>query len=769
MGDTPPLPGYFDTDEAREYLGMDKDDQDSPEFGDVLDAVAQSGPADFERSPHDRAFHDLVDSMRGAEPPEKRRSWLDDLLSSIASDAARGGTTSPETENALDIALNAIRRGAPPETGGESELDDTTIGEVIGGFERSFEGVLAALSGEEIDGIDYEEPSYTAMPADSLAPQDDDRITPDEMSSEDLPAWLADYEPGEIPPPLTLPEPFAVPVDEPPTGIEDSSLYPATTALSAAESDSDFSLDDLLNQIDLQIPTTLAHRPQLKPLPSWGHDNPLGAPDMRALFDRAEGVRRPPAEPVDRVDAVDAPAMFAEDLDQDTRPSPSLRDEIESADFQERDTQRYGPIIPDEGRARPIDVWEDSGPGDDIPQLSMDDLMAIADLPDETGTEEIQRELARRAADASAAGSEQAEGVDEFDQSIAEAFYAGVREQDDQPIPIDVPEPDAPEIPVDLPEEMAEPDDSQLIPVPVEEAARLLEGGSLIDEDAEIAQAAVQLTQFSLESSAQMTMLSRGGRLLASAGDLPEAVIEDLFETVRTAWQTASGGSDSLIRFVNVAETGDFLLYSVQVENGLTLSMIFHADTPVRAIRRQARRLSETLELVPEAPEHPAASTLPSRPTGLKPPAGLHDQAAVDAALEAVQPVQPSSEDEGPYTAYTCMWLPYDPGLELTGELVSGLSEWLHDIARENVWDLDDLTIWPDYVLLSLRVPQKLLPDDVIMRLMEESSRRSAEFYPELVNSHPLWSTGYYVVSPPRELTDREIARFMTYYRQAQH
>jgi DNA-binding response OmpR family regulator len=796
--DTPTVPEQ-DLEAVRQFLATDSSEHDPSEFGEVLDAVAHSQPSDFERSPDDRAFHDLVDSMRGPEDPGKRRTWLDELLASIAADASRNAPP-PEASGALDYVLDVIRQTAMANgLADDSELDDTTIGEVIDGlFEPSFEGVLAALSGEEIDVANYEEPSYESDDAESLEPHDSDQVTPEEMSDEDRPGWLSLYETEGVEPPPALPEEdTGAEIEEPPVMPEDSSKYPATAVLSAAESDDDFSFDDLLRQIEGQLPPNLAGRPNLKPLPSWG-TQALRSPEVNALFDRAEGIQPERPEPVELAEALSdaGPQVFEEETvadDQDTRPSLALREEIESASFQDRDTQPYGPIVPDEARATPIEVWEDSAApaGDDIPMLSMDDLLAMADLPAEAGTEEIQSEVARRAAlpdeerplevpdvESETPGESAAEPpLTVTDDEVVQAFYAGVR-RDQPPEPIeadeafepdtdepdtverDVVEPDTTEPPV------FEPDDDHLIPVPVEEAARLYEGDLYIDEEAEIAQAAVQLTQFSLESSAQATLLSRPGRLLAISGDLPNG--DALFEIVDDAWQSATTVSDSLIRFITLPEVGEFLLYSAQVENGMTLSMIFHADTPVRVIRRQARRLSESLDLIPETPEPPAAKTTPSHPTGIRPPEGLRDIVGEqEPVAETVPPVSPG-EESGPSAAYTCLWLPFDPGLELQGDLVSGLSTWLYDIAQENAWQLEDLDVWPDYLILTVSVPQKLLADDVMTRLMDESSRLGAEHFPDLVSEGSLWADGYYVVSPARPLTEREIARFITYQRQSQ-
>jgi hypothetical protein len=55
-----------------------------------------------------------------------------------------------------------------------------------------------------------------------------------------------------------------------------------------------------------------------------------------------------------------------------------------------------------------------------------------------------------------------------------------------------------------------------------------------------------------------------------------------------------------------------------------------------------------------------------------------------------------------------------------------------------------------------------------MVRLMEETTRRSADDFPDLAVEGSLWADGYYVVSPARPLSEREIARFITYQRQSQ-
>lgn len=53
--------------------------------------------------------------------------------------------------------------------------------------------------------------------------------------------------------------------------------------------------------------------------------------------------------------------------------------------------------------------------------------------------------------------------------------------------------------------------------------------------------------------------------------------------------------------------------------------------------------------------------------------------------------------------------------------------------------------------------------------LFDETARLTQEHFPERIDAAGrLWANGYYVVTPPRALSDREIGRFITYQRQAQ-
>lgn len=690
------------------------------EFGDVLDAVAQHPPEDKNLAPDDRAFHDLVDSLSGPGVTRTGRASLDELLHSLASDTPdeqQPGNYLNVIDNALDYVLDAIRRGAPltpPVNVPPGDADQTTIGDAINDlFDPSFEGVLAALAGEPVDESGYEEPTYDAesrSPASEGSEGARDRL---DMGDAE---WQTAYESEDA-----SSHPLG---GEPPITLEDSSGFPATAALNAItdlDSSDGLSLNDLLEQIEGHLPDAPG-QPHLKPLPSWERqEQEKSAQKMARLFDQMEGGRAP-----------DMPA-FTPDPDfmpDDTRPSQAILDEIARVPVQETDTTRAGlPALSDEEQAvydgSDLTAQDQSLEGVREPLLSMEDLLALADLP-----LEVQDHPA----------------VDE------------------------------------APLEQPPLDDDSLVAVPVEMAARLLSGEPAEQPDHEadmLAHIAVQLTQFALESSAQAVVLSQPGTPLAQAGNLSADAAPRLFQVIDTAWQTSATTSNALIRFITLPDLGEFLLYSTLVEENLFLSMVFAADTPVHTIRRQASRLSQSLALVPEEPapdegletrpdESDGAVTKPNRPTDLRPPEGLYDAVADHLADRRVEIDQPSEvmRPNTPYTAYTCLWLPNDPGLELVGDLAAALKQWIGNLAASQAWDIDQLEVRSDYVQITIHVPIKILPDQAIQWLMDETAARYRDVLQDA--SEPLWANGYYVVTPPRDLSEREIARFITYQRQAQ-
>lgn len=776
-GDTPSVP-------VHDYDGMpdffpDTPDSDAEDFDDVLDAVAHT-PDDRARSPEDREFHDLVESLRTPDLPRPRRTRLEELLASIASDAGVE-LPSDDDEDALDYVFDAIRRSQPQsgadapegESADDESAGDATIGDVIDGlFDPAFEGVLAALAGEDIEDADIEEPTYEE-PRHAW-----DEDAPESIPEDDHAEAMEGEAVGGIEPPETLPEMPGEPreprepgpvIVEPPIEAEDSSRYPATAALNAvsAEEEGDFSLDDLLSQIEQELPPARDDRPRLKPLPSWEREGLLdGASALAKMFDHVEGVRGPEAPTVD-----ESPPFEEED----TRPSAALIDVAPPPT--DSDTRPAGP---DTG----IDISPLPEVTEQEPEelLTIDDLLARAELPPEAPTGERQEPDAVM--------------IEPTDAEIEAVFFESVgREPEPESLP-EAAQEAAHEAAQEAAQESVEDegeaarDDEQwedfdvqgfdleaeeLIPMSLDEATQRIETYAEEDEeprdqpvltdDADIARAAVQLTQYALESSAQLTLLSRSGELLAYAGHVDEDTTQTIFERIDRAWSESSATSDALIRFVPLPDGGEYLVYSALIgDDQMTLTMAFHANTSLSLIRRQARRLSESLDLVPVQDET-TDETLPSRPTEMTPPPGLQQQ--VGAAPDDLPPRPKSAEDET-YTGYTALWMPNDPGVELIGSFADALYNWIYAAADAAEWELDTLDVQADYVRLTVSTPQKLSPDEVIGALMRETAQRTWESFPDVARHGALWTDGYYLVTPPRDLTDREIMRITTVQRNAQ-
>ncbi len=287
-----------------------------------------------------------------------------------------------------------------------------------------------------------------------------------------------------------------------------------------------------------------------------------------------------------------------------------------------------------------------------------------------------------------------------------------------------------------------------------------------------VANLAVQLTQLSVGSSAQVTVLTRGGDLLASAGEMPPIAVAGVVVSINQAWQSATDDGNALVRFINIPGIGDYLLYSTRTVESMTLSMLFPAETPLRVIRQQAKQLLKALENVPERPALPAepsaesqaATTLPSRPTDLRPPEGLREAtpgvgpvAGEEAAPSpAEQPAPPRAE--GPYSGYGFVWLPREP--VIPDSVANMVVDWMTSVAAMHMWQIDGSEVQPAYVTVQISIPANETPSAAVEALMRETAVRA--------NDPALWADAYYIVSPGRAVTQQEIANFMEYRRDAQ-
>lgn len=262
-----------------------------------------------------------------------------------------------------------------------------------------------------------------------------------------------------------------------------------------------------------------------------------------------------------------------------------------------------------------------------------------------------------------------------------------------------------------------------------------------------IAQLAVSLTQASLELTAEATVLARGGEIVAYAGNLPQADLDEMRAALNGDWE-ASNQEGTRIRFVTLASNGkDYMLYSRRTIEGYTLTMVFAGDTPIADIRQQGNALAEALVSPPPPPV-----SVPEMPTppAITPPVEAEGEEA--AALVAI--------DAGPLLPYAYLWLLRDPKGSLSEESRTTITRGLRRQLEALGWQIVELQVDEDYVYLLANVPG-LTPANEIVR---DLKRRAAE----LVNSDDpenLWSDSYLVVTPGRPLDFDEIQQFISFDR----
>lgn len=122
--------------------------------------------------------------------------------------------------------------------------------------------------------------------------------------------------------------------------------------------------------------------------------------------------------------------------------------------------------------------------------------------------------------------------------------------------------------------------------------------------------AAQHLTRLSRQSTAQVALITRGGKLWAHAGQLSEDAAQELAELITRYWDI-NGGCD-LARFARLNTTGaQYMLYATSVTGDLVLALAFDASTPFSQIRLQTADLAHALTSPPPYP--PVAAAPPQR------------------------------------------------------------------------------------------------------------------------------------------------------------
>jgi len=302
------------------------------------------------------------------------------------------------------------------------------------------------------------------------------------------------------------------------------------------------------------------------------------------------------------------------------------------------------------------------------------------------------------------------------------------------------------------------------------------------------AELTLRMSRLKIAPPIQAVILTRAGNVMAATGTLTDRALSGLIDAIAQVWQVGSvreAETAPRLRYVQVQDSGESLVYSISRGSDWRLTFVFPAETPIREVRQESRQLLERLDSTPprypepiltpapllspepEADGGEAARTLLSRPTMARPPKELLDRRSAQPATAdtpAAVPIAPGTPYElppslgvptpevpdVPYSPYTLLWQPN--GALLTPEIVTQLPGWVATIAAMQQWRVHETTISPGCVSVRIDLPADQLPGTALDILQEATAQRAQQ--------DDLWSEGYYVIASDRAPLPQEIALF---------
>jgi REP element-mobilizing transposase RayT len=468
---------------------------------------------------------------------------------------------------------------------------------------------------------------------------------------------------------------------------------------------------DVVDQLMQDIQNRLSfYALAIKPLPSWGMETgafrPVGMEDIREpdfLPEQFEDTGRTRA-------AASAPPLELFGVDQDTMvdappvaPQPAISFDTWSVDW-EAPAQPAAPVydLP-EIEARDEDSVLTPAEVDELPPSVLDINWDVV-IPESPPAYELVQEEA---------------------VPLAESWDAPPSFAPEMEAPAPAPVADSWELPVEAGILHA--------PEPELEAAT--------PDDPFLATVALNLTQYSLETNACSTILTRGAEVVSFAGDLTAYDVEALATEINADWDVAVDGG-ARIRFVNLQHTGrDYMLYSIRTEGDLILSMLYDSEVSLRAIRQQASKLVTALKATPV-------------PAPVKP---------VSMTTQRMKPIKPAADA---YNTYAYLWLLRDPEGQLERPVQQAVRAGLSTQLSELFWEIKSLDVHEDYIYLLANVPGEVSTHDLMRDLQQRSARIAQAQNPEILPDE-LWADGYLVLAPGRALQMDEIQGFINFQRMA--
>lgn len=737
--DTPSVPQQ-DSDAIRQYLATKGSMEAVERFDNVLESL---DPAEQPESKPKRQsdFEGLVRSMQSGEPhrplPDRQQQMMDFILTagmdSLLSEIQKSKTepptppkqprqkgipqppaSLPETDKELDTSsFGKLAQEEPPMPTLE---ENGTVSDLLSSIHDSgFKDVLAVLGGQSAE--DTQQTPVARLPVeDSEARAFDDFFNfidrqPASSNPQQPEVSRTDFS-------FTYDDDF----DDQPTVAQ----VVLETTLDKTSKPSSFSIDNLISDIEDRLST---HRLRVRPLPSWELDTTAfnavvdTSPSQKSTALIKEPDFLPEQFPPGEMIPPEMPPLDASEPVWTTHASPATLEAMQTLPT-DAETVMEEPRFeePYEAESLVIEPLTVSESPIEEPNWNTDTLwqdMPTTDSQFDMASEEMWEETQ---APSPYAGQEYAETLPSFPQPTEEAFQDYFATEVETPAAVEY-----------VPGE-TEPAPESWTPEPV-----------VVSEDARIAQLALNLTQASLELSAEGTILTRNNEVIAAAGDLSTEDVIELRDIVQNDWDASAEGAR--LRFITLPTSGkEYMLYTIQSDGDLVLSMIFAGSMSLRTIRQQGQKLAKALSTVPE----PATSL--STPTTS--PAAVDQPYETPAAKSLAETLEP----------YTYVWLVRDADTKLTGAVKQAITAGLSTQLREMQWKISTLDVTEDYIYLLADVPGET-PSYSVIRDLKQRTAEIAFTQDQRLAPQQLWADSYLVLTPGRQLEEGEIQEFINFQR----
>ncbi len=249
-----------------------------------------------------------------------------------------------------------------------------------------------------------------------------------------------------------------------------------------------------------------------------------------------------------------------------------------------------------------------------------------------------------------------------------------------------------------------------------------------------LAQLALTMTQIASDVAVEATVLSRENRIVAFSGPMELAAFRELRGVIGDDWGAV--GNRARIRFVPLPESGaDYMLHSRTTLADMTLTLVFAGGKQLSEIRRGADQMLDALAATMDDGAQPAAEA---------------EQPAPAEASAAKQP-------------FAFVWMVADSALLLRKRVAEQLVFWLEVQLNSLGWIIHRLDVHQDFIYLRADAPVRASPEALVRTVMERAQQIACSEDEALPQD--LWADAYLVLQPGREMSERELERFLQFVR----